>query len=125
MADDDYDMEGYVKKYGEPKPDERGHLTDEFKRPNHITFSTGSVYHSKETPGGEWKKKNTQGAEVPEDDAEGKWHYKPSDFVLKQHGAEKLQQYFRDYEPDSILELPKGNAKFQRYHDKMAEGPGE
>ncbi|MDP1774257.1 MAG: hypothetical protein Q8L15_18470 [Methylobacter sp.] len=34
----DYDIKGYVEKYGEPDQSKGQHLTDEFKLPNHITF---------------------------------------------------------------------------------------
>jgi hypothetical protein len=89
---DDYDLEGYKKKYGEPPKGQ--HLTDEFKRPNHITFSDESIYHSNETPGGKWEQKDS------------KWHYTPSEHVLKQHGADKLKSYFKKKEPQAVLHLP-------------------
>jgi hypothetical protein len=57
----DYDMEGYIKKYGIPNQSEGQHLTDEFKLPNHITFSTDSIYHSEKTPGGVWSNINGVG----------------------------------------------------------------
>lgn len=88
----DYDYEGYHRKYGPAKPD--GHYPDEFKLPNHITFSTDSQHHSEATPGGRWEKAN------------GRWQYTPSDFVLQQHGEEKLRQYFQDNEPEAVLNLP-------------------
>ena len=58
----DYDLRGYWKKYGQfEQPHELGaHFTDEFKKPNHPTFSTGSIYHGSQNEngtvniGGEW-----------------------------------------------------------------------
>lgn len=32
-----------------------GHWSDEFKKPNHYAFSSGSMYASPEMPGGEWR----------------------------------------------------------------------
>jgi hypothetical protein len=90
-----YDLAGYINKYGMPDQSKGQHLTDEFKLPNHITFSTDSKYSTPEAPGGKWEKDKTE-----------KWHYTPSDHVLKQHGAEKLQKYFKEREPDSVLHLP-------------------
>ena len=77
------------------QPDERGHLPDTFKATNHITFSTDSKYSTPETPGGNWSK-----------DAAGKWTYRPSDYVLKQHGPQELQDYFSREERDAKLALP-------------------
>jgi hypothetical protein len=96
-----YDLGGYLKKYGLDKNFQKymggeGHLTDEFKLPNHITFSDESVYSNDKTPGGKWKLEK-----------DGKWHYTPSDYVLSVHPPEELQKYFEEREPESVLELPK------------------
>lgn len=93
----DYDLSGYLDKYKTlPDQSQGQHLTDEFKLPNHITFSTDSIYSNKNTPGGTWSK-----------DDLNVWHYKPSDFVLKQHGEQKLINYFNSpAEPFSVLDLP-------------------
>ena len=96
----DYDMPGYIIKYGVPDQSKGQHLTDEFKLPNHITFSDDSIYHSDETPGGKWRKESG-----------GQWSYTPSDYVLSQHPAEELKSYFDTYEPDSILNLPEKKSK--------------
>ena len=109
---DDYDYDAYKKKYGEPDQSKGQHLTDEFKKPNHITFSTDSVYHSKETPGGTWEK-----------GTDSKWHYSPSDFVVKQHGPEKLQEYFKNNEPDAVLHLPETGKAFDKYKKIQESGP--
>ena len=50
----DYDMQGaYLASLA---ADGRNHWDDEFKKPNHRTFSSGSMYASPEMPGGEWKR---------------------------------------------------------------------
>lgn len=90
----DYDYAGYRAKYGEPDQSGGKHLTDEFKLPNHITFSKESVYNTPEKEGGDWKK------------VDGKWNFYASPFNLKQHSAEELKAYFKKYEPDSVLHLP-------------------
>lgn len=58
----DYDYRGFYKKYGNLTPQAtNGHLTDEFKLPNHPTFSTESKYYTGqpnainwEAPGYKW-----------------------------------------------------------------------
>lgn len=43
----DYDLRGFYKKYGTLNSQAtNGHLTDEFKKPNHETFSSQSRYYS-------------------------------------------------------------------------------
>lgn len=92
---DDYDYVAYEKDNGPIRNMGDQHFPDKYKKPNHITFSNDSIYHSDMTPGGKWEEK------------EGKWHYTPSGYVLAQHGEEKLTNYFKDFEPDAVLHLPK------------------
>src|SRR5262249_143497 len=55
QADPDDDYAG--ARAAGVQPDERGHLPDTFKLPNHITFSTGSKYHGVGgNEGGVWDK---------------------------------------------------------------------
>ena len=91
-----YDMKGYVEKYGLPADyiAGKGHLTDEFKLPHHITFSDESRYSFPGQLGGKWVQRG------------GVWHFYPSMFNIQQHGVDKLQKYFKNYEPDSILHFP-------------------
>jgi len=68
---------------------------DKYKKPNHKTFSTESIYHSKETPGGKWEKKNN------------KWIFKASKHNVKNAGgADALKKYFAEHDKDSELVLP-------------------
>ena len=90
----DYDYSGYSRKYGKPDQSKGQHLTDEFKLPNHITFSTDSKYSTAEKHGGEWKEEG------------GKWHFYASPFNLKQHSESELKEYFKTHEKDSVLHLP-------------------
>jgi uncharacterized protein YecA (UPF0149 family) len=110
---EDYDYEGYRNKYGKDPYEElkKGHLTDEFKKPNHITFSDESVYHSAETPGGRWSKEGD------------KWHFHASEYNVEQHGAERMKTYFEKHEPDAVLHLPK-KSKFQNFQDEQSKGLG-
>lgn len=91
----DYDLRGAWKelKSGTMSEDERGHLGDKYKKPNHPTFSTQSKYSSAETPGGVWSEEN------------GRTVYTPSEFVRKGMGDENLKAYFSRFEPDVELRL--------------------
>jgi len=93
----DYDMRGAWQEMqsGSASPDERGHFTDRYKKPNHITFSAESQYHSRENPGGAW----TQ-------NPDGSSSYTPSDYVLRNHSAEELRKYFDRNERGNGLVLP-------------------
>lgn len=53
---DDYDLRGYWKKYGTLNPiASNGHLTDEFKLPNHRTFSNESRYFNGQPWAVDWQ----------------------------------------------------------------------
>lgn len=94
----DYDYDGYVAKYGKPDQSKGQHLTDEYKLPNHITFSTDSRYHSDENKGGTW----TEGAK-------DKWTFTPSEFNLKNHNEDAMAKYFHKYEKKgTFVKLPDG-----------------
>lgn len=95
-ADDlqDYDMRGWWKKNG--KQDERGHFSDEFKKPNHPTFSKESVYHGVDGhEGGEWIGDEKNG-----------WEFKASKSNIKNMTPEQMQEYFTRVEPNAKLTLP-------------------
>lgn len=49
----DYDLRGAWNKDA-ASIGSKGHLTDEFKKPNHPSFSTDSMYSSASNPGGSW-----------------------------------------------------------------------
>jgi len=89
----DYDVNGYFLSGA--ATDERGHGTDQFKKPNHPTFSNESIYHGKDGHmGGEWI---TSG---------GQTLYNPSPTNLRFRTLPQLQQYFRQVEPDVTLMNP-------------------
>ena len=98
----DYDMRGAFKDIisGKVKPDERGHYPDDYKKPNHPTFSDESIYHGIKDPktgekyiGGTWGQEN------------GKDTYTPSASVLKMQSGKGLMDYFQSVEPDAILKF--------------------
>lgn len=89
----DYDLRGLWKEKG--GFDARGHATDEFKKPNHPTFSNESIYSGVNGfQGGEWTKSG---------DA---WNYQASPTNLQMYGSDALSSYFKRIEPDSKLTLP-------------------
>jgi hypothetical protein len=93
----DYDLRGYWKahpdfNYSDPSQ----HLTDDFKKPNHPTFSAQSQYHGTDgNEGGQWKKQG-----------DGSWSFAPGSTNLQMHGPQRLQDYFNRSEPGNKLELP-------------------
>lgn len=97
----DYDLRGAFKDGS--AFDERGHMPDKFKKPNHPTFSVESVYHG--TPdlqrggsyeGGEWGRLE-----------DGRDTFKPSQKMLDTtHPATWLKGYMNDREPDAVLLMP-------------------
>jgi hypothetical protein len=90
----DYDLRGAWK--ADAKEAANGHLPDTWKKPNHPTFSTESLYNGKDGhQGGEWT------------EVKGRWRFRASPGnVANMGGAGQLEQYFRQREPDSRLELP-------------------
>jgi hypothetical protein len=93
----DYDLA--AAKAAGVEPDERGHLPDTYKLPNHITFSTDSVYSNPQQQGGQWDQL-----------AGDKWMFTPGPANLAHYSIDQLQDYFNKYEPDSILNIPNGYA---------------
>lgn len=87
----DYDVNGFFLSGG--ATDERGHSSDQFKKPNHPTFSDQSIYHGTDGyQGGHWVEQNGQYT-----------GYQPSATNFKFHDPGELQQYFKDEEPDTKL----------------------
>lgn len=89
----DYDVNGYFLSGKATDP--RGHATDEFKKPNHPTFSNESIYNGKDgNYGGQWIESG------------GKTLYTPSPTNLKFRPISELQDYFSKTEPDAMLVAP-------------------
>lgn len=91
---DDYDMlNAYVN--GE-KPDEKGHMSDKYKQPAHMTFSNESIHSEGESVGGKWGKTGD------------KWEFRPSTFNLKRHSKEAYKKYFDEVEKGNTVVFPDG-----------------
>lgn len=101
---EDYDLRGYWKERGkkEDLSNPESHLPDTYKKPNHPTFSdeskySGVVQDNVKYVGGKW-------SELGKD----KWQYSPSrEMMTNTHNSKSLEDYFKKYEPDSKLVLPK------------------
>jgi hypothetical protein len=92
VVDYDYD----AAKAAGVTPDERGHMPDTYKLPNHMTFSDESVYHGQNgEQGGRW---DSLGGD--------RWAFTPGTTNLRYHSIPEMQQYFQRVEPDSLLVLP-------------------
>jgi hypothetical protein len=94
----DYDMRGFYKS-GKAQS-ENGHFTDEFKKPNHPTFSDQSKYHGKDgNQGGTWEEKD------------GAYTFTPGKTNLAHHTAAELADYFAAVEPGNKLIIPPSAAR--------------
>ena len=92
----DYDLRGAWKEMqsGTMSEDERGHLGDKYKKPNHPTFSDQSIYSGQDgVTGGVWSR-----------NAEGKDVYTPGR-KLSSVEADRLRRYFLRNEPGVVLDL--------------------
>lgn len=92
----DYDLRGAWKELqsGTMSEDERGHLGDKYKKPNHPTFSDQSIYSGQGgVVGGVWSR-----------NAEGKDVYTPGR-KLSSVEADRLRRYFLRNEPGVVLDL--------------------
>lgn len=94
----DYDMQGWFKANPDQDPHDDGtHYPDDWKKPNHPTFSDQSIYHGVDgNNGGHW---NT-------DEGTGTENFAPGDTNLQQHGTQGLQDYFNTRETGVQLLLP-------------------
>lgn len=112
---EDYDLRGYYKKFGD-KPLKEGHLSDEFKKPNHPTFSDESIYHGQDgNEGGTWSPLGN-----------GQYVFIPGKTNLENHDENYLNAYFQAIEPNHILLVPAnvgadtGNTFEQRFPPQIA-----
>jgi hypothetical protein len=86
----DYDVNGFFLSGADTAAN--GHGTDQFKKPNHPTFSNESRYHGKDG--------NTGGAWMP---SGARTMYMPSATNMKHRSYDELQKYFQEVEPDVVL----------------------
>ena len=104
----DYDLQGaWLERLGRPdryEATQNGHLDDYGKKPNHITFSTGSKWHDPKVPertGGEWRQAK-----------DGSWDFYPG--TGNKASDDELKAYFEKYE--------KGNRVHRREVRQDAKG---
>jgi hypothetical protein len=84
----DYDLQGAFLNGSDPDP--KKHMTDQFKKPNHPTFSKESQYDGVSGyVGGRWDNENKT--------------YHPSVTNLQFRPQPELQQYFKDNEKEYKL----------------------
>lgn len=89
----DYDLRGAWK--AKVAQAGNGHFPDTFKKPNHPTFSVESQYSGEGVEGGRWV-----------DAGNGQWQFWASPANLDAMGADGLDSYFKQAEPDVALVLP-------------------
>jgi hypothetical protein len=95
------------------KPDTRGHLSDEYKLPNHPTFSTDSIHNGEGGhQGGVWIKTGGKTASMPE----GTWTFRASPWNLQNMSKAELKAYFDHTEPGMTIIFPDG----ERYTGKAS-----
>ena len=106
---ENYDLRGAWKEIqqGDMAEDDRGHLGDKYKKPNHPTFSDQSIYHNTKDPktgrkyqGGSWSKENEMDV------------YTPSKHVMDMQGRDNLLDYFRQVETDKETQQPYAVLRF-------------
>lgn len=97
---EDYDMAGYIANYGVADQSKGQHLTDEFKQPSHITFSTESKYSTPGQQGGVW-----------DQNPNSTWNFRASAHNMSNYSAQEMQDYFTKYEKGNTLILPNRNIK--------------
>lgn len=103
----DYDLESYYNnlKYNPNESSADMHLPDTYKKPNHPTFSSESMYHIPGIQeGGSWTGDDDQ------------WSFKPSDLNLDNMPAEQMEDYFSKADPNAKLDLSK---RFNKLRSKL------
>jgi hypothetical protein len=96
----DYDLQGAFQRHAQVSG--RAHLDDGGKKPNHMTFSSGSTYSAPDQPGGNWTPTGKYNPETKEDQSV----FWPTPFNMSQHSASDMADYFRRQEPGNPVVLP-------------------
>jgi hypothetical protein len=101
----DYDLRGFWKNGGAFAGN--GHASDQYKKPNHPTFSVESMWHNTPNPSGG---RYVGGVWLPPDDiAQRRGAFAPSTEMLNTtHPRSWLEDYMKKYESDYDLALPRG-----------------
>lgn len=118
----DYDLQGaWLERLGRPdkyEASQDGHLDDYGKKPNHITFSTGSKWHDPKVPertGGEWRRAK-----------DGSWDFYPG--PGNKASDDELKAYFDKYERGNRVHKREtreanGTGKTKRKIPPIVKGP--
>lgn len=90
----DYDLQGWWKANpGQNLGD--GHLTDQWKKPNHPTFSDQSIYHGVDgNEGGRWTELGNE-----------KYSFTPGRTNFDNHPIQNMKNYFQQVEPGNTLDV--------------------
>lgn len=89
----DYDARGFWKDGAGTAAN--GHGSDQYKKPNHPTFSTGSQYNGVDgNIGGQWAKQQ-----------DGTWTFAPGATNLKNYSGADLKDYFSKVEQGNKVVL--------------------
>jgi hypothetical protein len=88
----DYDLRGAWKSRAQASAN--NHLPDTYKKPNHMTFSEGSIYANRESRPGQWVENA------------GRWTYRASPDLGRYRDPSAVLNYFQYAEPDSQVRLP-------------------
>jgi hypothetical protein len=97
----DYDLRGAF--LDSVRADGRLHMTDKFKKPNHITFSEGSQYSTPSQQGGQWSATGQRNALMPGQDQFVFW---ASPENARNTGMNDLASYFDRNEPGNYVVYP-------------------
>lgn len=100
----DYDLQGAY--LASSQADGRAHMTDQFKKPNHMTFSTGSQYSNPQMQGGVW---GDTGERNPYDLTGGnRYVFWATPHNVQTHPLLEMQRYFSESEPGNrvIADIP-------------------
>ncbi len=96
----DYDLRGLYSSQQSLSPE--GHGSDEFKKPNHPTFSDQSQHSTPEMQGGQWN---------PNENQSNYFEASPLNTIMR--SPEELQDYFTKVEPDVQLRFPELRKKLR------------
>ena len=99
--DGDYDLRGAFLAAAQANG--RLHMTDQFKKPNHMSFSDGSQYSTPQHMGGHWSDTGMPNPNTPGEDQFVFW---ASPYNMQQHGMLPTQRYFDAAEPGNPVVFP-------------------
>lgn len=92
----------------------QGHATDQYKLPNHPTFSSGSMYSTTDNPGGDW-----------EQNPDGTWNFNASQVNRNNMSEAEMKQYFNEVEPGNTIKYKDGGqfqGKYSLPEDSFRQG---